>query len=545
MLHLRNGTNQYHRRPPASPVAPLEGPLHTRGPALVAGALAAACQPAVARLDPAPAGARPAALSCAVDWPAPYARAAYVSNHGGPANRDRVPCTGPATFAPQWHALPGHLIGQPNTFSPDGHTTYVSSTGGPDGCALHALATQTGETRWARCDLGHALVASAVDVDADGRLYFTDGATVHAADPDTGDDLWQTVLDDRDQGLVYGVKLAAAGLVLTQVSDGTVYALDRQTGAVRGRLDVAAETGFVPPAVQPLPTDMLPPYVWDRIAALFGTPDRDAVLAALGGLLGASGAFADNTLAVSGSRVYTVGGGPTPDQGAVVALDLGPTGALSLAWTAALAAGSASSVAVGPGGDRAWLADGAGTILVLDLDACDANTDADPDPGGCAPAWTHPQPGIVAGSLTLGDAGVGYALTIGEHRRAALTALDDQGTAGALRFARSYGPDEFFTTALTLSDDAIYGVLTDMPPLVYPGGAALPLTLGPTTSRAVVLDPETGAVRFSTPVPSSSVTELIPDPHGGVVLTMAGLAEVLVLDPEAPAPVGGILRLAP
>ena len=482
-------------------------------------------------------------LACAPARPFPYPDGAYVSNHAGPGNADRVRCEGIERFEVRWQALEGHTVGQPNTFSPDGARTYVASTQGPDGCSLHALAVETGEVVWSRCGLGNDLVATTVDVDEDGVLYLTAGNLLYALDPEDGSTLWQQPLDDALGGLVYGVKLTETGRVATQVSDGTIYMLDRSSGDVVASLDVAAQTGFVPGETRTVQTALIPGFVWDRVYLLLGTDDEDQVLEAINGLLGGSGAFADNTLAVAGNHMFSVGGGPTPDRGAVVALTFDEADHLELAWTSELAAGSASSVALSSDGSRAYVADGEGTIVALDVEACDANEDDDPTPGGCAPAWTYAQPGVVAGSMTISDEGRLFALSIGEVRDRAIYALDDRGDAPDVVFARSYGENEIFTTALTLADNALYGVLTDIVPFTYLDGVDVPLTRSSVSSRAVAIDPDSGDILFSTAVPNSSVTELLLDPHGGLMLTMAGLAETLVLDRDAPDPVGGIVRL--
>ncbi len=54
-------------------------------------------------------------------------------------------------------------------------------------CAALAAATASAQVK-----IG--VIASTIDVDAQGDLYLTAGSTVHALDPATGADRWATAL---------------------------------------------------------------------------------------------------------------------------------------------------------------------------------------------------------------------------------------------------------------------------------------------------------------------------------------------------------------
>ena len=102
---------------------------------------------------------------------APYpSTSPYVGVHAGPQNNDVVPCNTAGAYALDWHVLEEQAMAQPNTFSPDGSTTYATFSK-PEGatCTVYALDTDTGATRW--CALEDDALGSSVTVDADGMLY--------------------------------------------------------------------------------------------------------------------------------------------------------------------------------------------------------------------------------------------------------------------------------------------------------------------------------------------------------------------------------------
>ena len=496
----------------------------------------------------------PPPMACAVDQPFPYADTAYVSNHVGPGNSDYIPCEGPERFQQTWHALQSHAAAQPNTFSPDGRTTYVTTTPGANGCTVHALDTRTGETRWCRSDFSFAVAAGVVEVDEDGRLYLTHRDTLHALDPTDGATVWSTTLPDSRAapGLTYGMAFSSDGHIVTQVSDGTVVLVDRAGGEVLATLDVAGVTGFVAPGSGPLPLALVPDYVWQRFGVLLGSQDVGDIQESITAVFGSSGAFADNTVAVAGRRIFTVGGGPAPDIGSVVAIDIVGTAerpALELAWAGELAAGSASSVSLWRGGERVIVADGQGQVYAFDSAACAGEAGTDDDNLRCAPAWVHPGDGFVGGSISVDPAGNIYVITTGAGRTADVIALRDAGDRAELRWAMDYGPNEQFTTVLTVTDNLVYGMLTTFESFgsdpLYVGALPFPIPRRPVTNEAVALDPATGEKVWGVPAPNSSLTELLLGPDGALYLTMAGGAEAFVFDPDAPDPVAGLARFDP
>lgn len=482
---------------------------------------------------------------CELANPSPYPpTGTYMSNHVGRENNNAIPCAGPRALALEWHVLETHASGQPNTFSPDGRVTYLTTTPGDDGCNAFAVDTADGAVLWKRCDLPFSAIASTIDVDEAGDLYLTAASSVHALDPETGADRWVRALPNASAaGSAYGLKFTADGHIVTQVSDGTVYLLARADGAILASLSVADETGFVPATATMLPIDQAPAYILDRLRLLVGDEHFDAAISGLGGLLGASGGFADNTVCTTARRqILTVGGGPDPETGAAVALDI--TGdpaapALSLRWAMLLAAGSASSVVASGDGERAVLGDGNGHVHMIDVPACDANIDADPDPQRCAPAWVFEHPGgRLLGTVALDDEGTTYVFTNGPDRVEEIYALTP---TGAVKWKRDYGANAQMTTVLTVTKDSIYGVLSEVEPGVTLGSITLPMSV---TNEAVVIDKATGDIVARDPTPDSSLTELILSPRGELFLTALGIYEVLTLDEGARDPVGGLRKYA-
>lgn len=483
---------------------------------------------------------------CSLANPSPYPpTGTYMSNHAGRENTNAIPCAGPRAFEFAWHVLPTHASGQPNTFSPDGSVAYFTATTGDDDCNVFAVDTDDGALLWKRCDLPFTVLASTVDVDENGDLYLTAGDSVHALSPADGRDRWTTALPDTsDVGFSYGLKFTADGHIVTQVADGTVYLLDRTTGKILTSLSVAEVTGFVPAEATELPIYMAPDYILERLHTLVGDAHFNEAIEALSGLLGASGGFADNTVCTTARRqVLTVGGGPNLDTGAAVALDIvGPAEApaLQLRWALTLPAGTASSVVASTDGARAVLGDGNGHVHMIDVPACDKNLDDDADPLRCAPAWIFRHPGgRLLGTVALDAEGVVYVFTSGPERVEEIYALSDHGDSYTLAWQQDYGPLAMMTSVLTVTDDAIYGVLSQVDPAAELDALTLPASI---TSEVVIIDKKSGEIVHRAATPESSLTELVLSPRGDLFLTALGVYEILTLDEAAPAPVGGLRK---
>jgi hypothetical protein len=360
----------------------------------------------------------PIEVPCTPAQPAPYPTTSYAGVHANRENNDVIACASGSAFRETWHALRGLAIAQPNTFSPDGRTTYVT-TANPDpaGCRLHALDVATGNVVWCK-NYPQSIVGSAVEVDEAGDLYFTADRFVHSLAAD-GTERWSAELgtapmmgDEFGTGPL-GVHFTPGGHVATVTNDGTVVLVARDDGRVLASLSIPTETGFVPPralAGVDLAT-LLPSVVVDDLRAVFGASAGGGTI---GAFLGAGGGFSDNTIGVSSrDEIFVIGGGPDDEHGALVQIRVEGT-ALAIGWHLVTNAGSATSPSITPDGHFVSVGDGSnaaalldprtamGRLVVADVDACDANTDADADPSVCAGAYEVAlERGPIAGSPPL------------------------------------------------------------------------------------------------------------------------------------------------
>ena len=178
---------------------------------------------------------------CQLEQPYPYpSGVSYVGLHANRENNDYVDCQTAPAYELAWHTLKGHGVGQPNTFSPDGQVTYVTSTHpAPDGCTIHAVSVEDGSILWCRSYLD--AVWSTVEVDEDGNLYFTAIAKMISLDPN-GDVRWelsglQSEGGDETQG-IFGLHFHPDGHVVTVTNDGEVLLVRRNDGAVLSALSI-------------------------------------------------------------------------------------------------------------------------------------------------------------------------------------------------------------------------------------------------------------------------------------------------------------------
>ncbi len=113
---------------------------------------------------------------CRPSQSAPYASGIpYLGVHGNAANSDFIDCETPDVWTRSWHGLQGFGMTQPNTFSPQGDVTYLTSTSPlPDGCRLYAIRVDNGEQLWCK-SYPTDIERGSVEVDAEGRLTLTQG----------------------------------------------------------------------------------------------------------------------------------------------------------------------------------------------------------------------------------------------------------------------------------------------------------------------------------------------------------------------------------
>ncbi|MGB1699524.1 MAG: PQQ-binding-like beta-propeller repeat protein, partial [Nannocystaceae bacterium] len=503
-------------------------------------------------------GGAPEPFPCAVERGFPYPSLPYVGVHASRRNDDFVDCDlapiAGGGWTQEWHVLQGYGLAQPNTFSPDGRTTYATtSQPTDDACSVWAIDVETGETQW--CHPVPGTRSATAEVDEDGNLFLTSIGAITSWDA-SGNERWSTPLpgDDPERNAV-GVHFTHAGHLATVTEAGLVMLLDRATGEVLADFDLPGELGLVSADGLGINlADLLPDAVREDFASIFGEDGGGG----LGTFAGASGNFSDNTLAVApDDTLYIIGGGLDLDHGALVQVRIEGSAqapVLTAGWLLETTAGSASSPAVSP--DGAWVRVSDGNSLtglldpgdvaarghVVDIAACDANTDDDPDPARCVAARMD--------TLQSGPA-LGAAPVYGDgetwHWEVQLANLYDHTIPDVVQTLTDgsgleiYLPGErVWSSVLTLTRDYIVGTATIATPSETEVlGLPLPNTA---TSEVIVLDRATGEVVFSAPISDDSTSTVTVGPDGSLYVTMLTLLHSFALETR---PVGGLIRFAP
>lgn len=501
----------------------------------------------------------PIEFTCAPERAAPYpSPMSYVGVHAGPANDDLVACDLGASWEQSWHVLQGRGIAQPNTFSPDGRTTYVTTSEPVAGdCSLWAIDTVTGETRW--CLSVPGVLFSTVEVDEDGNLYATANSSVTSWTPE-GDERWSVEIPGKDpERNATGLHFTpAGGHVVTVTDDGVVLVLARTDGAILAELDLQAEFGFVP--LMSLGLDLmleplLPQPVRDDFAELFGP---GGVGGALGKFVGGSGNFSDNTVGIApDGTLYVVGGGPDETHGALMQIRVtGSAEAPSLepGWAVVLESGSASSPAVSPDGRWVKVSDGnslsgfldpamaTATMHVVDIDACDANEDADAAADRCVAAHEVPLlTGPALGASPVYEDGDSWRWEVQFGALFETGAPDLVRTIGdTTELEVDLPEDRVWSSVLTLTNDYVIGTMTALTPS---DETLLSITLPATaTTDVVVVSRSTGEVVFRAPVTDDSTSTVTVGPDGALYVTQLALLHSLSVETGV---VGGFIRFAP
>lgn len=501
-------------------------------------------------------------FACTPAQDSPYASGIpYLGIHADPGNSDVISCTTASRFETGWHGLQGLGLTQPNTFAPDGKVIYATTTNPePEGCRLHAVDAETGETIWCQTH-PPSIGQSAVEVDSDGALYFSVESSIVSLTQD-GEERWRTdfVNMSGEADSPWGVHFTPMGHIATVTSSGVIYLLNRNDGAVLASLSIAETWGFVAPEPLDLPIDittLLPEAIQANILTVWGESTDEEAGSAFSGFLGA-GSFVDNTLAISKEGdIYVIGGGEDLDHGALVQVEIGgdesaPT--LSAGWVAHTNGGSATSPSVSRTGSHVVIADGSSTanllnpgsvearVRVADIAACDNNTDSDPDEGVCGFAFEEvlersALPGAPAilddGTVIFYEFGLDFAAAPEDRD---VVALGPEG----IRWAVALPGDRDWNSVITVTDNHIIGTastvtLSDETLL----GLSFPTQ---TEDRLVILDRETGALVFEHEVPDDSSATVTIGPDGSLYVGVLGLLSILSVEET---PDLGLVRLLP
>jgi outer membrane protein assembly factor BamB len=500
-----------------------------------------------------------ASFDCVVAQSFPYPDGVpYVGVHAGPGNNDWIPCTTATQFESSWHGLRGFAIAQPNTFSPDGAVTYVTtSQPRPEDCNLHAINVATGEAEWCR-SLDTNTLWSAVEVDLDGNLYTTTGQSLRSLDP-AGQDRWTAAIPPAPSGEAVGaigLHFTPDGHIATITDAGTVLLLARADGALLASLHIPDAFGFVTPeqpALQIDVTEVLPEAVINDFQTL-EHGDPSVFLNSFAGV----GNFSDNTISIApNGDLYVIGGGPTPTEGAVAQILVdGPPEAptLSAGWSVTMNGGSATSPAISPDGTQLKFCDGNNSLTVInpetanararlvDIAACNANTDSEPTEALCGDVHaTELLTGPAFGTTPMLDDGVHYIYELQIADLLNTQTPDVRAVQGDKVLWETLLPDDLqWTSVITATQSHLIGTGTRF---TDSGETLASLELpGIATSELLVLDRATGALVFRAPVTDDSASTVTVGPDGALYVTMLGLLHMLSLDTR---PVGGIMRFAP
>jgi len=337
-----------------------------------------------------------------------------------------------------------------------------------------------------------------------------------------------------------------------------VLLVGRGDGAILSRLSIPETYGFVAAAAMDLDIDilaLLPQYISDDLAS-FSFPTGSGQI--FGSFLGAGGNFSDNTVAIAATGdIYVIGGGEDPEHGALVQLRVGGTTqapVLTAGWHMNTVGGSAATPSISPDGKYVHINDGASAatlldplsveahVRVADIDACNDNTDADPDPNTCAQAYAVPlKLGSAGGSTPLLDDAVHYIF------ETTITAFEDTGSVdvhayrGDTLLWETVLPDKMnWTSAMTVSQDHLLGTATRFTMgETEVLGIKLPKT---SESELILINRHTGAVSFRAPVTDDASSTVTIGPDGSLYVNMLGIFHVAAEDTR---PVVGVMRFAP
>lgn len=511
----------------------------------------------------------PSAPACQVDLPAPYpSRATYQGIHANRECNNRIPCSGPEDLESGWSALQGMIVFQPISMTSDG-LRLLATVAHTEGCTLYAVDASSGETVWCSDRFTIGVAAGSPIADDEGRIYLTDGdeegAWVHSLEEDedgvslrfsTPIDGLYTGPDPATYNAPAGLHFTPGGHVATVTVNGVVVLLDRETGDIEAWYDIRDATGFVPPPSESIPVSAIPSWIVARLEEVIGPMTDQQIEAALGSSIGGSGAFSDNTLSISAfSQIMVVGGGP-PDSplGSVTAVSIHDEDTepyLTMDWWVPIFAGSSTTPAISPDGRRMAVVDGGDaegvpSLVYVNVQDCNDNTDDDPDPGICAPAWLYPMLGKPSlGNLAMDEHGTVYAWHASEDPADpdVFAVKDQDGSPRVLWSVTFDSPSDNnmqWTSCITVLDDMVVGSLSDLQPSAIGHITSLPI-FRHLTHELVALDRETGEVLDRAELADDSINSLAMGPDGSLYVPLMGMLDLMATT-ESATFTGGIVQ---
>jgi len=227
---------------------------------------------------------------------------------------------------------------------------------------------------------------------------------------------------------------------------------------------------------------------------------------------------------------------------------------LAPGWRAETVGGSATTPSISEDGRFVVVGDGAGpatliapgaargTVKAYDIFACDANTDEDPDPEVCAPAWEEileraPLAGAPAilpgGDVVFYEMGLDFA-DPPEARDVVVRGVE------GVRWSVHLPDDMDWMSVLTVTENHILGTASR----VERSGRGLPgLALPQTTvDRVLALDRRDGRLVWYADIPDDSAATVTVGPDGALYVGMLGILSVLAIDDR---PTLGLMRFSP
>ena len=351
-----------------------------------------------------------------------------------------------------------------------------------------------------------------------------------------------------------------SGHIATVTLEGRALLVDRATGEVAAELDLKEAYGFVSPTTSlPDGLDIVSFFPEPSIADLekaFG--GRDAANLTLSNFLGVSGNFTDNTVAVSiRDEIYFQGGGPTTADGSIIQVNVrtdGDSVSFEKGWYVLAEGGSAASPSISRNGKYMVLSDGASSgsslsseqsaayVVLVDVEACNTNTDSDPLRERCgAIKKVELERGAMSGAPPIADDGTVY------YWESGLDFVNFYDNADLF----SFGPEQDkravalddrrdWTSVMTVSNNHLIGTISKYTESEFTLMVnTLPATI---EHRLALFDRSTFELVWSAEVTDDSTSTITIDKAGSLYVTLFGLLNIIATEER---PTLGLVKFTP